>query len=300
MTTAHPVPPEAGGLESSGSRKGEMFDNVVVGVDDPEAGRDALELAKQLVSGDGQLLLVYVEAVMLAPDPSVDPDWQATERRRALERLLPLGREARVTGGLLAVQAGSVAAGLHEAVKRHGDLLVVGASRRDEFEQAFVGDDDTRKVLEDSPSPVAVAPARYAMDRPELRTIGVAYDGSPGSERAIAVARRLARERRAELSAFEAIREPVHAYDPRVGRPEVDEDVEEARDRVAALRDLGAHAASGDPPEELARYAASVDLLVLGPHERRPLDRLSLGSTAQRLADDPACPVLVLPTEGSQ
>jgi hypothetical protein len=31
-----------------------MFDNVVVGVDDYEAGRDALELAKQLVSIDGR------------------------------------------------------------------------------------------------------------------------------------------------------------------------------------------------------------------------------------------------------
>lgn len=276
-----------------------MFDNVVVGVDDPEPGRDALELAKQLVSGDGELLLVYVEVVMLAPDPSVDPDWQVAESRRALERLLPLAREAGVTAEVLAVQAGSVAAGLYGAVSRHGDLLVIGASRRDEFERVFVGDDDTRKVLEDSPSPVAVAPARYAMDRPELKKIGVAYDGSLGSERALAVARRLARERRAELSAFEVIREPVHAYDPRVGQAEVDEDVAEARDRVAALGDLEAHAASGEPPEELARYAASVDLLVLGPHERRPLDRLSLGSTAQRLAESPACPLLVLSSEGS-
>lgn len=276
-----------------------MFDNVVVGVDDPEAGRDALELAKQLVSGGGELLLVYVEVVMLAPDPSVDPDWQTTERRRALQRLQPLGREASVTAGLLAVQAGSVAAGLHEAVKRHGDLLVIGASRRDEFERVFVGEDDTRKVLEDPPSPVAVAPARYAMDRPELKRIGVAYDGSLGSERALAVARRLARERRAELSAFEVIREPVHAHDPRAGQAEFDEDVAEARHRVAALGDLEAHAASGEPAEELARYAASVDLLVLGPHERRPLDRLSLGSTAQRLAEGPACPLLVVPSEGS-
>lgn len=277
--------------------KGGMFDNVVVGVDDPEAGRDALELAKQLVSGDGQLLLVYVEVVMLAPDPTVDPDWQVTERRRALERLLPLAREAGVTAEVLAVQAGSVAAGLSGAVSRHGDLLVIGASRRDELERVFVGDDDTRKVLEDPPSPVAVAPAKYAMDRPELKKIGVAYDGSLGSERALAVARRLARERRAELSAFEAIREPVHAYDPYLGQAEVDDDVAEARDRVAALGDLEAHAASGEPADELARYAASVDLLVVGPHEHRPLDRLRLGSTAQRLAEGPACPLLVVSPE---
>ena len=58
-----------------------MFDNVVVGVDDYEAGRDALELAKQLVSPDGDMLLVFVEVVMRAPGPDTDPQWQLDDRR---------------------------------------------------------------------------------------------------------------------------------------------------------------------------------------------------------------------------
>ena len=50
-----------------------MFDNLVVGIDNYEAGRDALELAKQLVPPDGDMLLVFVQVVMRAPGPDTDP-----------------------------------------------------------------------------------------------------------------------------------------------------------------------------------------------------------------------------------
>ena len=42
-----------------------MFERVAVAIDEYEAGRDALELANQLVSPHGRLLLVYVEVVMV-------------------------------------------------------------------------------------------------------------------------------------------------------------------------------------------------------------------------------------------
>lgn len=44
-----------------------MFENVVVGVDDHQAGRDVLELAKQLASTDGKLMLVHVRMLAFAP-----------------------------------------------------------------------------------------------------------------------------------------------------------------------------------------------------------------------------------------
>ena len=247
-----------------------MFDNVVVGVGDHRAGRDALALAEDLVSPTGKLLLVYVEVRALAPDPDADLEWQIADRRRGLERLASVKRDAHVDAELLPVRAGSVAAGLHEAARRHGDLLVIGEA--------------TQAVLKDSPCDVAVAPIGYAT-APRTRTkIGVAYDGSPRSEQALAVARTLARERAGEVSVFEAVRDPVFPQDG----------VREARERIAALGDVEAHAAFGDPTEELARYSASVDLLVLGTHKHRPSDLLPGGTTSQRLADSVQCPLLVL------
>jgi nucleotide-binding universal stress UspA family protein len=299
MTTPHPVRRDARSLQDPRKRSGEVFDNVVVGVDDPQAGRDALELARELIAADGNMMLVYVQVVVPAADSDSDPVWQVAERRRALERLASLRDEARVDAQLSCVQARSVAVGLHEAVRRHGDLLVIGASQRDEYERTFVGD-DTREVLKDPPSAVAVAPTGYAMRAPALRKIGVAYDGSPGSEQALAVARTLARDRHAELSAFEAVPEPIRVHDVWNVEGEIEADVAKARERLGALGEVDPSAASGDAAEELARYAPSVDLLVLGPHRHRPIDLLMGGSTSQRLAESAPCALLVLgPAGGS-
>lgn len=270
-----------------------MFEKVVVGIDDYEAGRDALELANQLVSLRGNLLLVYVEVAMAAPGPDSDPRWRLDDRRRALERLASVRDDAGLDAELLTVQASSVAGGLHEAVRRHGDLLVIGASRRDEFERTFVGD-DIRQLLQDTPCAVAVAPMGYAARASTLDTIGVAYDGSPHSGRALAVASELARELEAELSAFEAVPAPMYVSDPLTGHLALVHRLAEAREQIAALEGVTPHVGSGDAVEALTRYGASVDLLILGGHEHRRRNRLSAGSTAQRLADDVSSPLLVL------
>lgn len=268
-----------------------MFDRIVVGVDDYEAGRDAVELARRLISADGKLMLVYVQVALLVPDAGS----RDIDRRRALERLGPVREDAHVDAELMLCFARSVAAGLHDAVRRHGDLLVIGASRRDEYQRVFIGD-DARDVLEHPPSPVAVAPAGYAMPAPALRRIGVAYDGSPGAEQALAMAREVARERHGELSAFDAVPEPLRIHDVWSPETEIEEGVARAREWVAALGDVEPHAASGDPAEVLGRYAASVDLLVVGPHEHRRIDDLRGGSTSQGLAGGTPCPLLVLPS----
>ena len=271
-----------------------MFDNEILGVNGLEGGRDALWLAQQLAFPDARLTLAHVQVVGPKPDPTSGAVSLAGEALRAMERLALLRAEAHVDARLLCAEAGSVAAGLHELVARHGgDVLVIGASRRDDYERTFVGDDE-RAVLENAPCPVAIAPRGHARRAPAFRKIGAAYDGSPESEQALALARMLARERGAELAAFQAVREPVtHSLvDP---QPEIDRAVAEARKRIAELGDVEAHAAaSDDDAETLARYGASVDLLVLGSHRYRPIDHLLSGSTAQRLADVAPCPLLVL------
>jgi nucleotide-binding universal stress UspA family protein len=57
---------------------------------------------------------------------------------------------------------------------------------------------------------------------------------------------------------------------------------------------VDADAAYGEPAGELQRYGRAVDLLVLGSHKRSPIGRLLGHGTAQRLADEPPCPLLVV------
>lgn len=284
-----------------------MFDNVIVGVDDYEAGRDAVGLATRLGSGKRSLAFAYVEVVAFTPpDPAATSE--SADSRRAMQRLASLADEAGVDVEVSCVQARSVASGLHElGVSRRADLLVIGASRRDEYDRAFVGD-DAREVLRHAPCAVAVAPMGLATRPPIMHKIGVAYDGSSESEQALALARRLARERGAELSAFHWVPEPDYAErrttgarlvnDPWSVQGEIDEAVEKARSQIAQLGGVEPYATSGDVAQELARYGASVDLLIIGSHKYRPLEAwMSVQSTAQQVADSAPCPLLVLSSE---
>jgi nucleotide-binding universal stress UspA family protein len=275
-----------------------MFDNVIVGVGGPEGGRDALWLAKQLTSPDRQLTLAYVQVVTAKPGPTSGAWSLAVDRLPAWDQLQSLSDESKLDAHVICVEAGSVPTGLHGLAARHdGDLLVIGATRRDDYERALVGD-TTRAVLENAPCPVAVAPIGYATHPTPFEKIGVAYDGSPESEQALALARVLARERGARLSAFQAVPEPGYVHSIVNPQPEIEAGLAEARRRIAELGDVEPHVASSDDAAEaLARYGTSVDLLVIGSHRYQPIDHLQSGSTAQRLADDAPCALLVLATE---
>ncbi len=82
---------------------------------------------------------------------------------------------------------------------------------------------------------------------------------------------------------------------------EIDEEVEEARNRLWSLRGVEARAEyADDAVEALRNHAASVDLLVLGSHITRPTDRFVHGGKSQWLADDAPSPLLVLPSASRQ
>jgi nucleotide-binding universal stress UspA family protein len=287
MTTSHPARRQAA----------YVFEEVVAGVRaEDERGHDAIALARELVSPRGALTLVHVHVVASKPAPDSGSVGDAVKRRHAIEQLTALARELMIGAQVSCVEARSVCRGLHEYASEHdADLLVVGASHYDELARDFVGD-DASEVLRDPPCVVAVAPRGYAERGAAIERVGVAYNGSAESERAVALARRLAAQRCAELSAFEAVSAPIYARDPWNLEGDVSVHVEAARRRVAALGGLEADAGFGDPVEELAGYAESVDLLVMGSHKYRPIDRLLEHSTAQRMADDPSVPLLVLPS----
>ena len=273
-----------------------MFKQIVVGVDETDGGRDAIALAKRLLARDGVLTLAYI----FAGDPRVyrgaSAAYEASSRERALELLEAAREESGVQANLRWRGSPSVGRGLHELCEVIGaDLLVVGSSRRGLLGRVLIGD-DTRAALNGAPCAMAIAPANYSRQPVAMREIGVAYNGSPESEHAIAVARELAAECGAKLSAFEAVSLPSYAFlggpMPVDGAPE--SLVDDARERIAALGGVEPHAAYGLPVEELALYSASLDLLVVGSRGYGPIGRLIHGSTSQELARSARCPLLVL------
>jgi osmotically-inducible protein OsmY/nucleotide-binding universal stress UspA family protein len=272
-----------------------MFENVIVGVGGYQAGRDALELANALLAREGRATLVYVELLQSEGDADSGIGSDAERQRFGLERLRRLRDEAGVSAEIARVQAHSVRRGLYDvACDSAADLIVIGASEEPRPARGLPGS-AVHELLEDPPCPVAVAPRGYSAHAGALQRIGVAYDETPESDQALAVARKLAAQSHASLSAYEAIGRPVYARDIWNVEGEIDQDVRAAAQRIAALGDVAAFAdVADDAVEGLRRYGANVDLLVLGPHKPHPPDRLMQHSTAQRLADNPPAPLLVL------
>jgi nucleotide-binding universal stress UspA family protein len=277
-----------------------VFNQVIVGVDGQVGGRDAIALAKDLMLAGGELTLAHVQlgyGFVRGSSAAFDE----AGRQRSLALLEAARDEAGVRTGRLSVRSSSVGRGLHEMAEGQGaELLVVGSCRRGLIGRAFLGD-DTREELNGAPCAVAVAPAGYADQPSVLREIGVGYNGSPESERALAVARELAAERGARLSAFEAVAIPAYVFGSDAGAlaESIPTYVDQARDRIAALGGVEPHAAYGMVAEELALYSASLDLLVLGSRAYGPIGRLVHGSTSQKLARSARCPLLVL-TRGAR
>ena len=265
-----------------------MFSNVVVGVKELEAGRDALCLARPLTSATGNLTLAHVQVVAPKPAPDSGAAGASAKRQDALERLTALREELRLDAEVVYGEARSVRQGLHDLARaRAADLLVIGTSRADEIYRDLVGD-DARDLLGDPPCAVAVAPVGYSAHPASVQTIGVAYRRSPGSDPVLAVARTLAADRHAALSAFHAV-SGLHVPDPRHFEESIDDEVAQARDRIGKLG-VEARAEYGDPVAQLGRFGRSVDLLVLGSHRHGPTGT----GIAQRLADAPPCPLLVV------
>ena len=277
-----------------------MFNNVIVGIDDEEGGRDAIALAKLLAAEGGELTLAQVYQGDSAVSRRSNPDYESAQHDRIRELLETRRTEAGVDAKLRWYGSPSVGRGLHELAEVTGaDLLVIGSSRRGLLGRVLTGD-DTRAALNGAPCSVAIAPTGYCHEPAAMREIGVGYDGSPESHAALALARLVAAEHHARLSAFQAVATPAYlclghlmSAAP-VEAVRIPREVEQARERIARLGGVEPHSAYGDPVEELTLYSASVDLLVIGSRGYGPLGRLVYGGVAQRLARTARCPLLVL------
>lgn len=276
-----------------------MLQRVVVGVDGSDGGRDAVELARQLLSPTGRVILanVYSDAGTAGLGGRLAV---ATERDRAHALLDRCRQDSSRAAETVAWFDGSPGCGLHEiAAREHADLLAVGSSHRGLVGRILMGD-DALAVLDRAPCAVAVAPRDLASAGTEWTAIGVGYDGSPESERALAVGRTVAAQHGAKLLAFTAVSVPTTTFGPGPLHVSdvIDPLVDQARNRIAALGGVEPHVAYGATADELTQFSESVDLLIVGSHGYGPIERLIHGSTSEQLARSAHCPLLVLPRSG--
>jgi nucleotide-binding universal stress UspA family protein len=126
--------------------------------------------------------------------------------------------------------------------------------------------------------------------------IGVAYDESPESEAALALARTLTAPINPALQVLQVV--PVATYNYFGAVPlgaSVEELLTDANSRLKGLTEVEARAVYGIAGEELAAFSGRLDLLVAGSRGYGPLRHLMLGSTTTYLERHARCSLLVLP-----
>lgn len=274
---------------------------LLIGLDDREGGRDALELARALsVEGDGALAATVLRTGPLPLDYAIVPEEEAGEAgplfAAARERLAGRELETRAYVG------GSPAAVLTRLAEAEDfDAIVVGSSHRGPLGRAMLGGVGA-SLLDGSPIAVAVAPRGYAGAEPgPVRTIGVGYDGSPESrlalERAAALAAQLGARLRILTVVVPAVAAPVMypgIYAAQVP-PEPERAIAAGRKAVGAGIEAESVRLDGDPAMELIRACEDgIDLLAMGSRGYGPLSRVLLGSVSRQVVNRASCPVIVV------
>ena len=215
-----------------------MFKNVLVGVDGRPNGRDAIALASRLTDPDGKLTLAHVHSGELRPSHAVTPG-MVREEREASEKLLEKERAAAdVSAELISIVAMSPGRGLHLAGRgaerrpARGRLLQPRRLRPRDARRRHARRAERRSLrgrdrlprLRRAPRPIA--------------KVGVAYNGSPESKAALALAKKLAAPTRATVHALEVVSIPTYAYTglmpPAIGES-IDVMLQEANERMKAL-----------------------------------------------------------------
>lgn len=147
-----------------------------------------------------------------------------------------------------------------------------------------------------------------------FKKILVATDLNEASRHAVAAAVRLAREQQASLHIVNVVLDPTsQPWAAEAYGIDLADMVDDMRRRglQAIRRMIGEikpplplvqpEVLVGPPATEIVRYAREhgIDLIVVGTHGRGPIRRAFVGSVAERVLREAACPVLIVRRKGS-
>ena len=253
----------------------EIFERVLCGVDDSDAGADAAWIAARVVGQGGLLVLATVHDPSLA----VHAGWMATPVASELAEAARHANERGLAeaGPLHAVETrlleGHPLDALQREIGRVGaTLVVVGTHGHSRMVGITLGSVATHLLHEARCSVLVARPPSDRRMWPQTIVVGV--DGSRSSEAAFEVASQLATRLGATVRAVAATKEPLV-------------DLEAARELAPGLETI----------EETAVHALHVlseetDLIAVGSRGLRGIR--AFGSVSERIAHEARCSVLVV------
>jgi nucleotide-binding universal stress UspA family protein len=286
---------------------GHALRTIVVATDFSDNARVALTWAEQLArQHGGALLLVHA----LKPEFDQIGTSMLPQHWHVKQQLEREAEQARSGGITVDCEVGVGAAFeiVIEAARRHeADVIVVGTRGHTNWKRLLLGSTAAR-LVRNAPCPVfTIHPTDAGPPRP-VRTVLVPTDFSEDAALAAEAATRIlgvtgADRRLVLLHAYDVPFEATYLPGPLVlramtaaaARPK--ETIEEL---AAKMRDSGITVdtltCEGYPPRMILDQAKTVgaDLIAMGTHGRSGMDRVFIGSTAERVVASAPCPVLTV------
>ncbi|SFM46455.1 Nucleotide-binding universal stress protein, UspA family [Ectothiorhodospira mobilis] len=268
---------------------------LATGGGESSAGAGALALDLAAAHG-AELLLMRV--VLTNPEyESMAPERVEAETAAAREDLEALAGQARGRG----IPCGTrvrhgvdpYVAVVQEADESRVDCVVVGRRRRGPLARLVMGD-STARIVGHAPCSVLAVPPEVREPR---RHILVATDGSRAADAACAMAAELARVGGVPLTVLSVAR----PEDPDAERAAAGEAVQRVLDLLkpelaGSGVTLEGMVEQGRPETVIVETAQrrGADLVVVGSHGHGGLERLLMGSVAERVVTHTPCPVMVV------
>ena len=260
------------------------------------------------------LVNVFREGPGLAPEFVPLPQYCYDDIRARLESALADEAQTLRRTGLTVdyeLGYGNIVEVILAAAKRRGaDLIVAGTRGRTAWKNLMLGSTAVR-LLQTAPCPVLTVRPMDTLAPRRVRSVLVPTDFSEDAALAAEAAKRLlggpTKDRRIVL--LHAYHVPADATSlPASMLMDAISAVDAAAQRTieefaATVRATGIHVETitceGQPPESIIDYARSrsVDAIAMGTHGRSGIDRLVLGSTAERVVTSAPCPVLTVRRE---
>ena len=301
-------------------------DKILFPTDFSESAQQALDYALFLAEQfEAELHLLHA-VVLHAHDPSEDGS-DFPEPPEILKRLFEIAdsemgrileqnksktfslKEAKVRG----FSAGSVI--LDYAAENEIDLIVMGTHGRRGAARIFIGS-VAAEVVRQATCPVLTLHKRSSDKKmPRVETIVVPVDFSDHSSTAVTYAKEIASITGARLQLLHVIEEPTYPYFyAPVADVSLAANLEHLREKTDAALDkliyetqgptvpTEKHVVTGTPSIEITRFAEEEgsDLIVIPTHGLTGVERMLLGSTAERVVRLAACPVLAIKSFGKQ
>ena len=286
-----------------------MYSSIVVGYDDSLYSKAALaEVAQRVRKNNGSVTLVH--AVFFDKEEfSVMPS-QLEQRMEIGARLCRVAKtDLQSAYGLNGSVESFVCEGeppeiiVETARGKKADLIALGTHGRRGLKRLLMGS-VTSQVILDAPCDVLVVKKPCTKCTGSYSSILVPFDGSVSSEKALLRAAALAKTDGAEISVLYVIPRYEEMMDffktetiKKSLYQEAEKIVEGAKKLASALKvQIKAVVQEGRAGDKIVEIADTMkhDLIVVGTHGWSGMDKAIMGSTAERVIANAACPILIV------